>query len=221
MADAEYPTITRVNTYVKPLAPLSDEEIEKFIGELDVDKDGNVSFQELEKRLEDVLKELAPEPQEHHINHPKRRRSEKKTHTGTERDPEKGEAHHREHDGLHAFLCSLMPDCDHTVIPKEEFKQRVKTWNIPSQKQNSSEDENQQMQAYKKNLTFYRKARAYWSLRGPRALFACFVGAMILAFGLWQLMEYINKPDVRAALGWGVVMAKGFAGTLYPILFFM
>lgn len=44
---------------------------------------------------------------------------------------------------------------------------------------------------------------------------------MILAFGLWQLMVYVKKPDVRRALGWGVIMAKGFAGTLYPILFFM
>jgi len=134
---------------------------------------------------------------------------------------EKGDTtQHREHDGLHAFLCSLMPDCDHTAIPKDEFKQRVKSWNIPSQKQNSAEDEKEQMEDYKKNLTLYRKARAYWSLRGPRALFACFVGALILAFGLWQLMEYVNKPDVRAALGWGVIMAKGAAGTLYPILFF-
>lgn len=220
MAHNEYPTITRVDTFHEDLAPLSDQEIDKFIGELDVDKDGNVSFKELEKRLEDVLKELAPDPQEHHLNHPNRRRRDRKVHTNPQ-DPEKGEVHHTEHDGLHAFLCSLMPDCDHTAIPKEEFRQRVKSWNIPSQKQNSAEDEQEQAKDLKKNLTLYRKGRALWSIRGPRILFACFVGAMILAFGLWQLMEYVNKPDVRRALGWGVIMAKGFAGTLYPILFFM
>jgi len=221
MAEPEYPTITRVNTYLDPLAPLSDKEIDSFIAELDTDKDGNVSFTELEKRLEAVLKELAPDPQEHHLNHPKRRRRDKKAHPDLRQDPEKGDTqHHTEHDGLHAFLCNLMPDCDHTAIPKDEFKSRVKSWNIPSQKQNSAEDEHEQAKDYQKNLTLYRKARALWSLRGPRILFACFVGAMILAFGLWQLMEYVNKPDVRRALGWGVIMAKAFAGTLYPILFF-
>jgi respiratory burst oxidase len=224
MADAEYPTLSRADTYsrLEPSKPLSDEEIDKFIGELDVDKDGNISFGELEKRLEDVLKELSPEPQEHHLNHPDRRSRGTKGQKTAGVDPEKGERqHHREHDGLHAFLCDLMPDCDQSTIPKEQFKQRVKSWNIPSQKQNSAEDEKEQTAGYRKKLTLARKARAYWSLRGPRALFACFVGAMILGFSLWQLMVYARYTEVRAALGWGVVMAKFFAGALYPILFFM
>ena len=221
MAGNDYPTITRVNKYMD-LAPLSDKEIDDFISELDIDKDGNVSFVELEKRLEDVLKELAPEPQEHHLNHPNRRQRDRKTHESATKDPEKGgEAPHREHDGLHAFLCNLMPHCDESDIPVDEFKNRVKQWNIPSQKQHSAEDEQEQAMDYKKRLTLLRKARALWSLRGPRILFACLVGAMILAFGLWQAMLYVNKPDVRRALGWGVIMAKAFAGTLYPILFFM
>lgn len=224
MTNIEYPTLSRTDTYsrLEPSKPLSDEEIDKFIDELDVDKDGNVSFAELEKRLEDVLTELSPEPQEHHLNHPDRRSRGTNSRKIAGTDPEKGEEkHHREHDGLHAFLCDLMPDCDQRTIPKHQFKQRVKSWNIPSQKQSSAENEKEQTADYRKRLTFVRRARAYWSLRGPRALFACFVGAMILGFSLWQLMVYARYTEVRAALGWGVVMAKFFAGALYPILFFM
>jgi respiratory burst oxidase len=48
-----------------------------------------------------------------------------------------------------------------------------------------------------------------------------FVVALQVAIGLWQMVIYIRKPLVRAAFGWGVILAKASAGVLYPTLFFM
>ncbi|KAK3686914.1 hypothetical protein LTR37_019356 [Vermiconidia calcicola] len=48
-----------------------------------------------------------------------------------------------------------------------------------------------------------------------------FVVALQIAMGVWQLVKYLQLPLPRAALGWGVVLAKTSAGVLYPTLFFM
>lgn len=185
--------------------PLSDKEISSFFEDLDKDKDGFITFDELEAKLHDVHKELAPEPQKHHLNHPSRLE-----------DTEKGDSHSGR--GLHAFLCTLMPDCG-ARISREDFAQHVKTWELPSQDQSELEDNRKKGYGYKHS--FWRKAKAYWAVNGAKIAVLSFVVALQLAFGLWQLVKYIKNREARAALGWGVILAKGSAGVLYPTFFFM
>jgi predicted ferric reductase len=222
---ADFPTIHPITSTNTPFRPLTNEEIEKFFKELDANNNGSVDFNELEKKLEQIHEELAPEPRSHHLHHPDRRKKDtwmRKQHQMHDKknDVENAEHVNPEHDGIHAFLCSLIPRCTES-IPKDEFIQRVRQWNIPSMDQNCEEDEEDQAKEYSNRLTLFRKARAYWDLRGAKIMFIAFVVMLQLAFGFWQLMEYVNKPLVRAALGWGVILAKGSAGALYPTLFFM
>ncbi|KAK4555649.1 hypothetical protein LTR86_007402 [Recurvomyces mirabilis] len=188
------------------LAPLSDEDINAFFDDLDKDKNGSVSFAELETRLHEIHNELAPEPAKHNLHHPSRR------------DVEKNESH--KGDGLHAFLCNLMPDCD-TQLSRPDFIQRVKKWEVPSQKQADATDCDAEDASEERKLPFRRRVRAYWAVHGPVLCFTAFVVALQLAFGLWQMIKYLRDPLARAAFGWGVVLAKASAGVLYPTFFFM
>jgi hypothetical protein len=133
---------------------------------------------------------------------------------------EKSDQVNPEHDGIHAFLCKLMPDCE-ASIPKDEFVKHVRSWNVPSLERNAAEDEDERVKQYAKNLTMGRKIKALWSIYGPKVIFMSLVISFQLAFGLWQLMTYVNKREARAAFGWGVIVAKGSAGVLYPTLFLM
>jgi predicted ferric reductase len=225
MSGTDFPTISPVVSNNTPFRPLTNEEIEKFFKELDTNNNGSVDFDELEKKLEQVHQELAPTPQCHNLHHPDRQKRDTWTRKqldkhGEKHDVEKAEHVNPEHDGIHAFLCSLMPKCSES-IPKNEFMDRVRLWNIPSMDQNCVEDETEHAKEYSKKLAFVRKVRAHWDMRGPKILFITCVIMLQLAFGLWQLIKYVNDPIANAALGWGVVMAKGSAGVLYPTLFFM
>ena len=102
-----------IQTAYKDYVPLSDQEINAFFQVLDTDKDGYVTFDELEAKLHQVHDELAPEPQKHHLHHP------------TRRDLEQNQGHAG--DGLHAFLCNLMPDCG-SKLSREEFVKHVEPW---------------------------------------------------------------------------------------------
>ncbi|SMY27133.1 unnamed protein product [Zymoseptoria tritici ST99CH_1A5] len=184
--------------------PLSDDEINKFFDELDLDKDGSVTFEEMEQKLHDVHEELAPEPQKHHLLHPERR------------DAEKGTGH--KGDGLHAFLCHIMPECS-TRLNRDEFVKHVRSWGVPSQK--GAQDAHKEDVEQEKKLPFRRRLRAYWAVHGPNILFIAFVVACMIGIGLWQMIIYIKNPGARAALGWGVILAKAAAGVLYPTLVFM
>jgi len=106
--------------------PLNNKEISTYFGDIDIDKDGSVSFAELEGKLLQVLKELAPEPKKHHLNYPSRRE-----------DPEKNNSHSS--DGLHALLCNIVPDCG-AQINRDDFMQHVRKWEIPSQDQSALEE---------------------------------------------------------------------------------
>lgn len=200
---------------------LSDAEIEEFFKDIDADGDGNVTFAELEAKLAEVHKELAPNPDAHDLHHPERRFIGKRQ-SQYIHDPEKALTPERdpEQDGLHAFLKALLP-ATKSSISREDFIAQVKTWNVPSQKQTSTEDEDGVDNAYAHRMTWYRKIRAYWSVQGPKIAFITFVFCLTLAFFLWQGLYYYFDPAARAALGWGVVMAKFCAGALYPLLFFM
>lgn len=173
---------------------LTDEEINEFWSELDHNSDGSVTFAELERRLELVHDELVPNPRKHNLNHPSRKNPKKITSA-------KGEKHTHSSD-LHDFLCKLMPGCGE-AMDKEEFTRRVKSWEIPSQKSGDNTEE-QEAQEYNKKIPFARRAKAWWSVKGPEVLFLTFVVASQLAFGLWQFLYYLLDRDVaRAALGWG------------------
>lgn len=202
------------------LEPLSDQEIEDFFHDIDRDGDGVITFDELEAKLEEVHEEIAPQAQQHHLHHPKRRFAKQQKHQNQQHDLEKGHPpQSAEHDGLHAFLCALMPSCSRS-IGKDEFMRHVRSWNIPSLRMTTAEREDAEDNAYLKRMTWYRKLRAHWSVQGPKMVFAGCVFLLSLAFFLWQGLYYQYNQPVRAAVGWGVVMAKFAAGAIYPVLFF-
>lgn len=185
---------------------LSDDEINAFFDDLDLDKDGYVTFDEVEAKLHEVHAELAPNLQKHHLLHPARRDLEKDVgHSG---------------DGIHAFLLSLIPDCN-VNIDRKKFTEHVRRLKVPSQKQTDSRGQDQEDQEQEHRLPFRRRVRAYWAVHGPNILFTAFVVAAQLGIGLWQTVIYIKNPLARAALGWGVILAKACAGVLYPTLVFM
>jgi hypothetical protein len=165
--------------------PLTNEEIGKFFNELDADNDGFVTIEELEARLELVHQEIAPKPRKHHLHHPQQRRKERIDPHSKEWDLEKAEKNkNSEHDGIHRLLSTLMPDCNKPMA-KEEFTERVSSWKIPSQNQNSAEDQDKDVTEYSRRLTMLRKLRAHWELTSPKILFIVFVVALQLLFGLW------------------------------------
>lgn len=187
--------------------PLNEKEINNFFDDLDKDKDGRITFNELESKLHEVHQELAPKLQKHHILHPHRRDLEKS-------------AGHSKGDGLHAFLCRIMPECG-SQLDRKEFVEHVKRWEVPSQKQADSHENDKEDKDEVRRLPLRRRMRAYWAVHGPTILFVTFVVACLLGIGLWQMVIYIQNPAARAALGWGVILAKACAGVLYPTLFFM
>lgn len=195
------------------LIPLSNEEIADFFSELDADNDGVITFDELEAKLIAVHQELAPTPQKHHLHHHLRNSDKGNNGQPNEKD---GAAKNE----LHDFLYTLLPKGRHSLT-RDEFFERVHSWQIPSQSQTTPEDQDADAHAYEHRLSFRRRLRARWSVSGPKAVFIACVVALQLAFGLWQLVIYIRNAPVRAALGWGVIMAKCCAGALYPTLFFM
>lgn len=195
-----------IRTAAEDFIPLTDEEVTSFFEDLDCDNDGYVTFDELKVKLLEVHKELAPEPQKHHILHPARR------------DLEKNESHRG--DGLYAFLCQLLPECG-SKISKDAFTKRMQALEVPSQKQSDSKEQDGLHQDKETKLPMRRRIRAYWAVHGPTILFMTFVIALMLAFGIWQMVVYIQNPLARRALGWGIIVAKLAAGVLYPTLFFM
>ncbi|KAK7963563.1 FAD-binding domain-containing protein [Apiospora saccharicola] len=174
---------------------LEDEEIERFLDELDKNKDGLIDYSEVEHRLDLVHREIAPNPQPHHLHH----------------DDRADEARHR-------FLRSLIGD-NQQKIPRAQFAERVKSWEIPSPKQADKAQNDEQR--YVQSLSMWRRMRSYWAVHGHEILFIFLVVSMQLAFGTWQCVKYATGPQYQAALGWGVVLAKTCAGALYPTLFFL
>ena len=54
------------------VAPLSDDEVSQFVSDLDENKDGFISYAELELKLEQVHEEIAPEAHSHNLHHESR-----------------------------------------------------------------------------------------------------------------------------------------------------
>ncbi|CAN8095258.1 unnamed protein product [Discula destructiva] len=177
--------------------PLTDDEINDFLDDLDHNKDGLISYAEVEQKLDAVHDEIAPHPQPHHLHHDSK------------------EDHAR-----HAFLRSIIGSSDsERTIPRRVFAARVKEWDIPSMKQETEQSQSQK--EYLRSMGTWRRVRSYWAVHGPELAFLALVGGMMVAFGVWQCVKYATTPQYQAAFGWGVVLAKTCAGMLYPTFFFL
>jgi dual oxidase len=142
------------------ITTLTDSEIREFLDDLDHNSDGNISYSEIEAKLDQVHAEISPNPLPHNLNH-----------------------NEKEDAARHAFLRSLI-GVDSGSIPRAEMEQRLKEWGIPSTKQ---EKEGEEAEAeYLRRFTWVRSFRSYWSVRGPEIMFIALVVSMMLAFGLWR-----------------------------------
>ncbi|CZS88092.1 hypothetical protein WAI453_000495 [Rhynchosporium graminicola] len=174
---------------------LTDEEVRQFIDDLDKNNNGYIEYSEVEYKLDQVHKEIAPEAKPHNL-------------------------HHRNSDNeqRHEFLRSVM-GTDRNQISRDDFTGIVQKWCVPSMKPDKkAEDEHKE---FMKHMGTGRKIRAWFAVRGPEVLFIGLVISMQIAFGTWQLVKYLSQMQYRHALGWGVVVAKTAAGVLYPTLFFL
>lgn len=170
------------------VTPLNDDEIKTFVDDLDHNNDGQIDYSEVEAKLDAAYDELQPDENDIEARHDR-----------------------------HAFLRSIIGS-DAQRIPRDQFVQRVKEWQVPSLEQ--EKDEERLQDEYIKKMGIGRRLRSYWAVHGPSILFLCIVVGMMLAFGIWQLVKYLG-PAYSGALGWGVVVAKTCAGVLYPTLFFL
>ncbi|RAL67633.1 hypothetical protein DID88_008382 [Monilinia fructigena] len=76
---------------------LSDEEINEFLDDLDSNSNGYIEYDEVEHKLDEVHRELAPEPEPHNLHHADRQEDER-----------------------HSFLRSVIGS-DKDKIPRDEF----------------------------------------------------------------------------------------------------
>ncbi|THW08253.1 hypothetical protein D6D25_07955, partial [Aureobasidium pullulans] len=109
---------THRSTY--PMDPnfkhLTEEEIDQFLSELDTDNDGLIEYHEVEAKLDEVSREIAPEPAEHNLHHEDRS------------------------DKRHQFLRGFM-GTNENHVPIAEFKRIVQSWQIPSMEQEKKEED--------------------------------------------------------------------------------
>ncbi|KAK1833052.1 PaNox3 NADPH oxidase encoded by the PaNox3 protein [Podospora conica] len=174
---------------------LTDEEIKTFLDDLDHNDDGLIDYSEVERGLDKVHSEIAPTPSPHNLHH-----------------AENGDG------ARHEFLRKLVGS-DKNRIPRDEFATRVRSWKIPSMKQDKEKAVDQD--TYLRKLGMVRRVRSYWAVRGPEIAFLALVVSMQIAFAVWQFVKYLTGEHYTAALGWGVVLAKTCAGALYPTFFFL
>ena len=140
--------------------PLSDEEVDKFVSELDKDSDGCISYTEIEHGLDAAHKELAPKADSYNLHYPA-----------------------REDDDRHEFLRGMLGS-EKDKIPAEDFKETVKSWNIPSLKQDRDAAESED--DFLKKLPLGRRLRAHWEVHGPTYCFLFVVFGLIIGLGIWQ-----------------------------------
>jgi len=187
---------------------LSEKEITAFINDLDKNNNGHIEYDEVEFKLDQVHKEIAPQAKPHNL------------HYKDESDAQKQRRH--------AFLRSVI-GTDKNQIGRDDFANIVRGWKVPSMEPDKkAEDEHKE---FMKEMGIGRKVRAWWSVRGPEVLFVGMVVGMQIAFGTWQCVKYVTQMQYRhvsslaglqclavfdkfQAFGWGVVMAKTAAGVL-------
>ena len=174
---------------------LTQREINEFVKALDTDKDGNISYVELEHGLDVAYSELQPDPEPHSLHHP------------TQIDQQR-----------HEFMRKMMGSNRETV-PVAEFMAVVASWEIPSLESDRSLEEEEI--DYLKHISWGRRLRALWEVHGPELVFLAVVVALQIAVGVQQCVKYATGPQYQAVLGWGVGLSKACAGALYPTMFFL
>lgn len=147
---------------------LNDEEIEEFLNELDTNNDGFIEYSEVEHKLDEVHQVLAPVPRSHNLHHKDREDVQR-----------------------HVFLRSMM-GTDKNRIPRKEFEGIVETWKIPSMSPEKKADEDST--EYMNKMSFPRRARAIWNVRGPEIVFLGVVVGLMIGMGTWQLVKYVTGP---------------------------
>ena len=168
---------------------LTDKEIEEFLDDLDENSNGEIEYSEVELKLDEVHKEIAPKALPHNLHH-------------KDTDDE----------ARHQFLRSLMGGSTKKTISRAEFREIVKGWKVPSM--NPSKKAQEDHDDYMRRMSIFRRMRAYWEVRGPEMVFLGMVLSLQIAMGGWQLGKYLGDPRYRQAFGWGVVLAKTSAGIL-------
>jgi hypothetical protein len=146
---------------------LSNEEIEEFVHALDKNNTGYIEYDELESKLDEVHEELVPEPKEYQS---------------------------REDDQRHAFLRSVM-GTEETRISRADFSNTVRNSNVPSLNPEAQAEAHHEH--YMRSMPWGRRFRAYWSVQGREVMFIAVVVSMQVAFGTWQLVEYLVTPKYR------------------------
>lgn len=146
---------------------LSDEEIEEFVHDLDRNNTGCIEYDVLESKLDEAYNELIAEPKG---------------------DPS------LEDEQRHAFLRSVMGTEDRR-IPRDDFSNTVRAWNVPSLNPEAQAEAHHEH--YMRSMPCGRRFRAYWSVRGREVMFIAVVVAMQVAFGTWQLVDYLRAPKYR------------------------
>lgn len=197
---------------------LDDSEIEQFIFELTGHRNQAIFLNEIADKLETILRQLEPDSQAH-IDFANRWPESKGglTRTNTGLDARADQRPDQDRD-LNDFFHDTFGSCPNP-IPRDEFRDVVRSWDIPSRSQRSVGGRDADYALLKPSL--YSRIRAYWALRAPKVIFGACVGSLILICGLWQFEKYLRNAAVRAAFGWAVPTAKLFAGALWPTLFFM
>lgn len=147
---------------------LNDDEIKEFLDDLDHNSDGKISYEEIESKLDQVHKEIAPDALPHNLHH----------------DDKEDEARH-------TFLRSLI-GVESGSISRAEMESRVRQWGIPSMKQDQDEEEAEA--EYLRRFTWPRRIKSYWSVRGPEIMFIALVVASMLAFGIWR-ESFLSSPQ--------------------------
>ncbi|KAL9084320.1 MAG: hypothetical protein Q9159_005279 [Coniocarpon cinnabarinum] len=104
-------------------------------------------------------------------------------------------------------------------LNEADFTTLVASWNIPSK--SNSTAKNDADETIQKRVSLLRQVKAFLSLEARQMLFIAFVIALQVAFGVYQLVMFLHNRPARHALGWGVVVAKTFAGPIYPTIFLM
>lgn len=220
-----------IDTALETFSPLTDAEINEFFDELDLDHDGLVTFEEIEKKLQLLYAELAPhfliEPtlartatlgpdglpsQIHHINRSSRTAQE----------------------GLSDFLRSLLPKKRTTTsqdaqdaqqqqqqegIDRQTFLHHVQTWNVPSRLQQDQTSLHEA--ALVQRIPLPRRLAAFFTVHGPSIIFISLIISLQIYFAQYYLVRYIHKPAVIASLGWPIILTKTCVGALFPTLGFM
>ena len=150
---------------------LTDKEIEEFLDDLDNNNNGEIEYAEVEFKLDEVHDEIAPKAQPHNL-HYKGNNDEQR----------------------HKFLRSLMKS-DKERISRQDFKEIVKTWKVPSMHPDKKTEEDHK--EYMKKMNIGRRIRSYWSVQGPQVVFLALVVSMQIAFGVWQCVKYVTVIEYR------------------------